>query len=299
MTMAAVSAAGVEGTQATDLRITTVARALQPGEVVRVEVTCRCGSMVPRVMTPSGELALFRVSPESVTVSQWQGLLGLDLDVPAGPWPITVYGAEATAPPQTITLVVKEKAFATRQLRVAPNFVEPSVAEVERITREAATLDALFRTSTPRAWRGPFVAPVAARATSNFGTRSVYNGEPRSPHAGVDFSSPTGTRIVAPGDGRVVLVDDLFFTGKTVVIDHGLGLVSLFAHLSSTAVRVSDVVEGGTLVGQVGATGRATGPHLHWGVRLNGARVDPLSLLVATRADTRQASPPRARVPAK
>ena len=109
----------------------------------------------------------------------------------------------------------------------------------------------------------------------------MFNGEPRQPHGGADFPSPTGTPIAAPGGGRVVLVRDLYFTGQTVVLDHGLGLYSLFAHLSAVDVHVGDVVEAGARIGLVGATGRVTGPHLHWAIRLNGARVDPLSLLDA------------------
>ena len=116
---------------------------------------------------------------------------------------------------------------------------------------------------------------------SGFGVRSVYNGEPRAPHSGADFASPSGTPVLAPGGGRVVLAEPLYFTGQTVVIDHGLGLVSLLAHLSRIDVRVGADVVAGARVGLVGATGRATGPHLHWTVRLQGARVDPMSVIAA------------------
>jgi len=128
-------------------------------------------------------------------------------------------------------------------------------------------------------WSGPFVRPVPDAANSAFGTRSVFNGEPRSPHSGADFSSQPGTPVKSPNAGRVVLAGDLYFTGNTVVIDHGAGLLSLFAHLRAITVRESDSVTAGTVIGEVGATGRVTGPHLHWTVRLNGARVDPMSLL--------------------
>jgi murein DD-endopeptidase MepM/ murein hydrolase activator NlpD len=114
---------------------------------------------------------------------------------------------------------------------------------------------------------------------SGFGVRSIYNGEPRAPHNGADFASPLGTPVSAPGGGRVVLAESLYFTGRTVVIDHGLGLVSLLAHLSRIDVREGTDVVTGAQIGLVGATGRVTGPHLHWTVRLQGARVDPLSLI--------------------
>jgi murein DD-endopeptidase MepM/ murein hydrolase activator NlpD len=169
--------------------------------------------------------------------------------------------------------------FATRRLTVASRFVNPSPAERERIGVEAARLDALFRTVTVPARVASFAPPVAGVVASNFGTRSVFNGVPRAPHAGADYRGAAGTPIAAPGAGRVVLAESLFFTGNTVVIDHGLGLYSLLAHLSRIDVHAGDAVELGTVVGLLGATGRVTGPHLHWGVRLGDARVDPQRLL--------------------
>jgi murein DD-endopeptidase MepM/ murein hydrolase activator NlpD len=134
---------------------------------------------------------------------------------------------------------------------------------------------------TPRLWNGPFVLPVADPANSNFGSRTIFNGQPRSPHGGVDFASAAGTPVAAAGGGRIAIADDLFFTGNTIVIDHVLGLFSVLEHLSAMSVVEGDVVERGSTVGRVGATGRVTGAHLPWGVRLNGARVDPMSLLAA------------------
>ena len=130
-----------------------------------------------------------------------------------------------------------------------------------------------------RLWKEPFVRPVPQAANSRFGTRSVYNGAARSPHGGADFLSPAGTPVKAPNAGRVAVARELYFTGNTVVIDHGLGLFSMLAHLSAIDVREGDLVTAGEVVGQVGATGRVTGPHLHWAVRAGGARVDPLAVL--------------------
>ncbi|MGE3844326.1 MAG: M23 family metallopeptidase [Vicinamibacterales bacterium] len=270
--------------ETTELEVAVSPRAVPPGGVVRVHVVCRCGGTPPRVVTALGNPAMSLASGHTEASPQrWQGLVGIDLDTRPGIYNLEFYDTERGATSRTVALHVVPKSFATRRLQVAPNFVEPSAPDVARIVKEAAALDALFKTMTPRHWNGAFMAPVATGPTSNFGTRSVFNGELRSPHAGVDFRAATGTPIVAPAAGRVALAGDLFFTGQTVVIDHGSGLLSLMAHLSSIAVSPDTLVSRGARIGRVGATGRVTGPHLHWSVRLNGARVDPLSLLSATR----------------
>ena len=179
---------------------------------------------------------------------------------------------------------VLTQAFLWRLL-VEPKFSEPPASERARIAAEARRLGALFSASAAeRYWRPPFQAPVGARASSPFGVRSVFNGQPRSRHNGVDFASPAGDPVHEPGAGRVVLAEPLYFTGNTVIIDHGQGLYSLLAHLERMVVKSDDVVARNDIVGYVGATGRATGPHLHWTVRLQGARVDPLLLVSRTRA---------------
>jgi len=175
---------------------------------------------------------------------------------------------------------VAPKKFPTRQLTVDPAFVTPPAEAQVRIKADAERLTRVWASSSPmRLWSGQFVRPVTASANSAFGSRSVFNGEPRNPHGGADFSSPAGTPVRSPNAGRIVVAADLYFTGGTVVIDHGLGLFSLFAHLQSIDVREGDTVVTGQFVGNVGATGRVTGPHLHWTVRVNEARVDPMSLL--------------------
>ena len=121
--------------------------------------------------------------------------------------------------------------------------------------------------------------PVPQEANSAFGTRSIFNGKPRNAHGGADFLSPAGTPIQAPNAGRIAIARNLYYSGNTVIIDHGLGLFSMLAHLSAIDVHEGDRVTAGQLLGRVGATGRVTGPHLHWAIRASGARVDPLSLL--------------------
>jgi murein DD-endopeptidase MepM/ murein hydrolase activator NlpD len=133
-------------------------------------------------------------------------------------------------------------------------------------------------------WEGPFVAPVPGPSNSAFGRLSVFNGKPGSRHQGADFQANAGTPVIAPNAGVVVLASDLYFSGNTVVVDHGEGLFSLMAHLSRVAVEPGASVGKGDRLGDVGATGRVTGPHLHWAVRLGGVSVDPLSLMAAVDA---------------
>ena len=152
---------------------------------------------------------------------------------------------------------------------------------------------AIFDALSPRRyWLGAFHVPVPGPPISEFGKRSIYNGKPRSPHAGTDFQGATGTPVQAPNAGRVVLAADLYYSGNTVILDHGLGLYSYFGHLSAFSVREGDQLSTGDVVGKVGATGLVTGPHLHWSVRLVGTRVDPLSLIFLFRRQS-QKSPNR------
>jgi murein DD-endopeptidase MepM/ murein hydrolase activator NlpD len=226
--------------------------------------------------------------PFSVDAKRWRVLVGIDLEISPGTYPVEVEAGEPAVERAAYQLRVTPRRFRTRTLTVDEAFVNPPAGALERIAQEGAELNALWAASSPsKLWAGPFVRPVDDPANSAFGTRSILNGQPRSPHSGADFNSATGTPIKAPNGGRVVLVGDRYFTGTTVMIDHGLTLFSLFAHLSEVAVRQGDTVKTGDVIGKVGATGRVTGPHLHWSVRLNGARVDPLSLLAALVADRR------------
>jgi murein DD-endopeptidase MepM/ murein hydrolase activator NlpD len=269
---------------APELTVSVHARAIQPGAVVRLDVSCTCKA--------AGRPATARVFDREIPLvpvrdGAWSGLIGIDLDTTAGTYPIQIAAESADATPRTAThpLAVTARRFPTRRLTVAPVYVEPPAAELERIAADTARLDALYKTTTGQSLPGQFEAPIAAPPQDTFGARSIFNGQPRSPHAGTDFRAPAGTRIVAPAAGSVVLADDLFFTGRTVVIDHGLGLISVLAHMSKIGVRVGDAVQRGDVLGAVGATGRATGPHLHWSVRLNGARVDPMSLIAVLGAE--------------
>lgn len=252
------------------------ARSIQPGEVVRVVI--RTADDAERVTTT----ALGRTwTTHRVDARTWEAILGIDLGAAVRTQDVVI---AITTSGRTSTirepLAVKSKTFTTRRLTVASAFVDPPASEQPRIAAEAAELGRLWAASSPeRLWSGPFVRPVPHEANSAFGSRSVFNGQARSPHGGADFMSPAGTPVAAPNAGRVVLARDLYFTGGTVVVDHGQGIVSLFAHLQAIDVAVGQAVASGDVLGRVGKTGRVTGPHLHWTVRAGGARVDPLSLL--------------------
>jgi murein DD-endopeptidase MepM/ murein hydrolase activator NlpD len=272
---AAVLALAVQ-TTAPALSVVETARAVQPGELI--VLTARSSAAVTDLHVQAFDRAH---DPFRIDDHTWRVLVGIDLDVEPGAYPVTIDAETASGPIQTIhELHVTDKTFRTRRLRVAEGYVNPPPETLRRIEDEAARLERLWAESAGvRLWTTPFIRPVPQRANSAFGTRSIFNGQPRSPHGGADFPSPAGAPVKAPGAGRVVLADNLYYTGATVVIDHGLGLVSLFAHLSKINVRTGDSVDAGTMLGLVGATGRVTGPHLHWTVRAAGARVDPLSLL--------------------
>lgn len=261
------------------LRVSAPAAVLQPGTVVLLTVSSDDPVPALRVRAFGRELAPFQIDART-----WQVLVGIDLAQKPGSYPVDI----DTGSPQTrvtYPLAVKPRRFPTRTLKVDPALVNPPPQEMARVTREAEQLDRLWAApASAKRWNGPFVHPVPDPANSSFGTRSVYNGQPHSSHSGTDFLSPAGRPIKAPNAGRVVLAAPLYFSGGTVIIDHGLGMLSLFAHMSVIGVHEGDLVKTGDVIGDVGATGRVTGPHLHWAMRVGGARVDPLSLLAALDA---------------
>lgn len=243
-------------------------------------------------VTPSGRVASLEVEGFGRSTAFWpaggagsrQALVGIPIDTPPGARHLEVRatGADGLRAVSRVELEVKPGQFTTRELRVDNRFVNPPASAAARIRREAQTLARLFAQVRPgRLWQGPFAAPVPGRSSSSFGRLSVFNGEPRGRHQGADFEAATGTPVVAPNAGEVLLAKNLYFAGNSVLLDHGEGLYSFFAHLSRIAVKVGARVERGDRLGAAGATGRVTGPHLHWAVRLRGTSVDPLSLMAA------------------
>ncbi len=226
----------------------------------------------PAIRDPAGEAA-------------FAALLGIDVASAPGAhelaWEADFGGAVSASGRSTVR--VEPRDFAVQRLTVAPRFVEPDAASLVRIQAERQRMaEVLGASAKERLWREAFAVPIPGASTGGFGVRRILNGQPRDPHTGLDLRAAQGERVLSSNAGVAVLVDTLYYAGRTVVLDHGLGLFTIYSHLSEAAVAEGELVERGWRIGRVGASGRVTGPHLHWAARLNGARVDPLSLVTAT-----------------
>lgn len=201
---------------------------------------------------------------------RWIAIVGVPLTVTPGEQQVNVDG-------RTQSFQVGSRDYRAQHITLKnKRQVNPNPADLARIERELAEQIQAYRQFSPRQPSNLlFDKPVDGPLSSPFGLRRFFNGEERNPHSGLDFAVPTGTPVKAPAAGRVILTGDYFFNGKTVFVDHGQGLISMFCHLSQIGVKVGDELARGAPLGKVGATGRATGPHLHWNVSLNDARVDP------------------------
>lgn len=202
---------------------------------------------------------------------RWKAIVGIDLKTVPGRHSLTVQGTHAV-PFQVGSKRYREQRI-TLQNKSHVNPDPQQQARFEREYQEQIDAYANFRSEGPS--NVVFEKPVPGRLTSPFGLRRFFNGEERNPHSGLDFAAATGTQVKAPADGVITIVADYFFNGKTIFVDHGQGLITMYCHLSGFDVRKDDVVRKGDVLGRSGATGRATGPHLHWNVSLNNARVDP------------------------
>jgi hypothetical protein len=236
----------------------------------------------PDLVSVTGFLRAQKILFFPETKGSYSAFVGVDLEEKPGPLPIRIQSVEPTGKHQevTLTLQVREKKFAEEHLSVAPKFDLLDAAHRKRIDSEQERLNRLWMLATPvRLWEGHFLPPVPGEVTAPFGRRRIVNGLPRAPHSGVDLRAALGTPITAPNHGRVVLRDQLFFGGNSLVLDHGGGLYTMYFHLSDFGVAENVLVRKGEILGWAGMSGRVTGPHLHWGTRLNGARIDPQELL--------------------
>jgi murein DD-endopeptidase MepM/ murein hydrolase activator NlpD len=253
---------------------------MRPGEVVVLQVCAE-----ERLADVFGTAFGRRVPFWEEAAGCWYALLGIDLTAKPQPVTVTVSATTETglALIRSRRLLLSPRRFPVRRLRVPSQFVEPPPDVLPRILAERDTVERVVAdVSDTRFWTEAFVAPVSGAPTSSFGQQTILNGRRSGAHRGVDFRAPLGTLVTAPNAGRVALVADHYLAGRVVILDHGRGLYSYLAHLSDVVVAEDALVARGDTLGYSGATGRVTGPHLHYSVRLGGARVDPLSLLAVT-----------------
>ena len=255
----------------------------------------------PEGRVPSGIAAAAAVAiggvvalplPDGATSARHQGqevlivanhaIVGVGLDAEPGERAVTALTGQGE---RRLTFTVRAKQYPERHLTTSPSYVSPSPEALARFRREAAAQRAAYALRTPtQAGLVPFARPASGLASSPFGARSFYNGAPRSPHSGLDIAAPSGAPVRAPAPGVVAVVGDFFFNGKTVIVDHGGGLVTMYCHLREIDAAQGDALARGQRLGAVGETGRATGPHLHWTVKVGGVAVDPEQFMAVFNA---------------
>jgi murein DD-endopeptidase MepM/ murein hydrolase activator NlpD len=254
------------------------------GEVAEINLSA------PGVIAAEGRLGNEKIYFYPGDNGVFAALLGADLEAKPGTAKILVSGTTHSGAPWAtqIPLKIKSKAFKSESFSVAQEFDQLSPEVLERIRREQEQFARVFAVSAPqRLWARPFVGPLPKEITSPFGYRRVINGTPRAPHTGVDLKAAMETPVPAANHGRVVLLGDFFYSGKSLVLDHGGALFTVYFHLSEFKAEEGMEVKKGDVIALSGMTGRVTGPHLHWGARMNGARIDPFQLIerLGGRAD--------------
>ena len=246
-----------------------------PGGIARLSL----GPAAAQPVARAGDVPLLVIGD----AIEWTALVGIALSAVPGKASITVQAGEGKGLRQ-VGYTVAPKRYVEQRLTVAPGTVDLSAENTARYERERAHQEkvmATFSDTLPQASLLNMRVPVPGRRSSSFGLRRVFNGKARNPHSGMDIAAATGTPVASPLPGRVIDTGDYFFNGNTVWLDHGGGLLSMCCHLSEINVKLGDMLRTGERLGAVGATGRATGPHLHWGVMLNRAMVDPALFLSA------------------
>lgn len=243
----------------------------------------RAGGIAVIEIPTQAAAATFQGKPVAITTTAGKryAVVGLPLDLATGAVLLDVALPDQSQ--QQLPIEIQNHQYREQRLTIKDQSkVTPNPAQLERYAREAAEQKAAYQVFTPMpatAAFPSFIKPTAGRYSSPFGFKRFFNGEPRAPHAGIDIAAPTGQAVQAPAEGVVIQTGDYFFNGQTVMIDHGQGVMSMLCHLSRIDVQIGDRVVQGQTIGLVGATGRATGAHLHWTLSLNDARVDPMLVL--------------------
>jgi murein DD-endopeptidase MepM/ murein hydrolase activator NlpD len=253
-------------------------RILHQGDLSLVRITVK-DRETPQMIWMDREVSL--ASNRHKTV--WYGFFAADLTAMPGRYKVLVK-KNPSGHEKNLVIEVKKKDYGLRRLTLPKNMVDLNAEILTRVTKESKTMKKLWE-APPSAplWKGPFLRPISGKVMTPFGPRSVINNQPRAPHSGVDLKAKKGTPVRASNDGRVALTCDYFFSGRSVVIDHGGGIQSMYFHLEKILVQQDEMITKGHIIGLVGFSGRTTGPHLHWGIRVNGARVDPLRLLSVSK----------------
>jgi murein DD-endopeptidase MepM/ murein hydrolase activator NlpD len=270
----ACAAAHIAQTAETHLEPHALARSFAPGEVVRFEVAADGDVRSLRGTFEKAALTFSRVDDER-RPGVWVAWGVIPLDAGAGPaaYSVTATLADGHTTATEGRITVESKSFPEQRLTVESKFVNPPKAELKRIERERKRLAAIFARRTPLPPpESPFLKPVPGDPTSDFGTRRIFNGEPRAPHPGIDLRAASGTPVAA-------LAASLYYSGGTVILDHGGGLFTVYGHLSRIGTKEGATVNAGDVIGLSGATGRVTGPHLHWGAKVGEVIFDPRALL--------------------
>ena len=237
-----------------------------PGGVARLSL----GPASARPLVTAAEAEVLVVGD----MIEWTALVGIPLATTPGEQSV---GVKTDGRSRSMSFTVRDKQYVEQRLKVSPKTVDLSAEDNARYEREAAHLKTVMATFTqpPPSGSLHMRVPVPGRRSSSFGLRRVFNGQSRNPHSGMDIAAPTGTPVRAPLAGKVIDVGDYFFNGGTVWLDHGGGLLTMYCHLSQVDCKPGDQLQTGDAFCKVGATGRVTGPHLHWSVMLNRAMVDP------------------------
>jgi hypothetical protein len=238
-------------------------------------VTVRARALEPAVTWLEKKVTLAFSNRDNL----WTGFFGADLTTPPGKYKLKINSTEG-GNSEYVTVTVLPKDHGTRRITVPKEMVELDSETLARARKEIkAVKEVLARSTANPLWWGRWNRPVPGIVISPFGCRNIVNGMERSPHSGVDLRAPAGTPVKVTNRGVAVLAANHFFSGKSIIIDHGGGIHSMYFHLSRISVKVREVVEKGDLIGLTGSSGRVTGPHLHFGIRLDGRRIDPLKLV--------------------